>query len=52
MNEAIVQSLLCLINHPDTRKSVHHFDIEVCAILCVLIGYNCDDVTESDVTNY
>ena len=37
MNEAIVQSLLCLVNHPDTRKFVHHFDIEVCDIpLCLV----------------
>ena len=36
MNEAIVESLLCLVNHPDTRKFVHHhFDIEVCVLSSV-----------------
>lgn len=51
MNEAIVQSLLCLINHSDTRKFVHHFDIEVCVTLCS-DWLLCDDVIECDVTNY
>ena len=51
MNEAIVTTMLCLVNHPDTRQYVYaHFDIEVSHTPCC--DWLEDVVAEYNGTNH